>query len=170
MSLLSESLVEEWLNRAGFFTIRGARSGVSEIDLLAVKQGGGGLVARHIEVQVSTNPISYITPLTVDQAKSLGRSKSSAWVRPKDVLEVSVNAWMEKKFHSSGKVKARERAWPGLSWSLEFVHGYVRHIEELELIRESGIKLHTFHSVLTSLCNDEAFAHKGVLAQILLKH
>ncbi|HEY3567089.1 MAG TPA: hypothetical protein VGP73_04075 [Thermoanaerobaculia bacterium] len=161
MALLAESLVEEWLNRNGYFTIRGARFGVSEMDLLAIRQGKSGLEARHIEVQVSTNPISYITPLTKTQVKSLGKAKNSAWPRPPDVLEVSVSAWVEKKFYSKGKVKARNRAWPGLSWSLEFVHGSVRYPKELELIRDKGIKTHTFYSVLASLCNDKATAHKG---------
>lgn len=161
MSLLAESLVEEWLNRDGYFTIRGARFGVSEMDLLAVRQGESGLEARHIEVQVSTNPISYITPLTDEQVRALGKAKTSAWMRPADVMEVAVSAWVEKKFHSSAKAKARNKAWPGLSWSLEFVHGSVRHPEELVLIQNKGIKLHTFYSVLTSLCNDEAVAHKG---------
>lgn len=56
---------------------------------------------------------------------------------------------------------ARNKAWPGLTWSLEFVHGSVRHPEELDLIRSHGIKTHTFYSVLASLCNDAALAHKG---------
>jgi len=30
-------LVEEWLNREGFFTIRGVKHGVDEMDLLAIK-------------------------------------------------------------------------------------------------------------------------------------
>ena len=68
MSLLAESLVEEWLNRAGYFTIRGARFGVNELDLLAVRPGPSGPEVRHIEVQVSTNPIAYIPPLTDAQA------------------------------------------------------------------------------------------------------
>lgn len=32
MALLAEELVQEWLNRAGFFTIRGVRLGVHEMD------------------------------------------------------------------------------------------------------------------------------------------
>lgn len=161
MSLRAESLVEEWLNRAGYFTIRGARFGVSEMDLLAVRQGPSGLEARHIEAQVSTNPIAYISPLTDAQSKAVGKAKTSAWSRPRETLEGSVTAWVDKKFNSTGKVKARDRAWPGLTWSLEFVHGSVRHPEELELIRAHGIKTHTFYSVLASLCNDEALTHKG---------
>lgn len=153
--------MEEWLNRAGYFTIRGARFGVSEIDLLAIRRGSLELDARHIEVQVSTNPISYISPLTDAQAKQLGKTKTSAWARPPQVLKEAVSAWVEKKFHAHGKVSARSRVWPGLSWSLEFVHGSVRHPEELDLIRAHGIKTTTFFSVLESLCHVEALAHKG---------
>lgn len=36
MALLAEEIVEEWLNRQGYFTIRGIKMGVQEIDLLAV--------------------------------------------------------------------------------------------------------------------------------------
>ena len=161
MSLLAESLVEEWLNRAGYFTIRGARFGVSEMDLLAVRQGPSGLEARHIEAQVSTNPISYISPLTDAQAKQFGKAKTSAWERPNEILKIAVTAWVEKKFLAPNKVTARNKAWPGLTWSLEFVHGSVRHPEELDLIRAHGIKTHTFYSVLASLCNDAALTHKG---------
>lgn len=37
MALLAEEIVEEWLNRLGFFRIRGVKIGVHEIDLLAVR-------------------------------------------------------------------------------------------------------------------------------------
>jgi len=161
MALLAETLVEEWLNRAGFFTMRGVRVGVSEMDLLAVRPGESGLEARHIEVQVSTNPVAYISPLTNAQSKSLGKAKTSAWARPEDVLRDSVAAWVEKKFRSPKKVKARNNAWPELEWKLEFVHGDVRHPNELKLIRECGITTHTFHSLLDSLCSAAGGAHKG---------
>ncbi|MDA3926002.1 MAG: hypothetical protein PF904_14995 [Kiritimatiellae bacterium] len=59
MALLAEEVVEEWLNRQGYFTIRGIRLGVHEIDLLAFKPGlKGKHICRHIEVSVSTNPIA----------------------------------------------------------------------------------------------------------------
>lgn len=161
MALLAESLVEEWLNRAGYFTIRGVRRGVSEMDLLAVRPGSNGLEARHIEVQVSTNPVAYISPLTRDQARDLGKAKTSAWVRPQDVLKISVDAWVDKKFFSPAKAKARDKAWPGLKWEFEFVHGEVRHQAELELIRSHGIETRSFHGVLASLCGDGIETHKG---------
>ncbi len=52
MALLAEEIVEEWLNRQGYFTIRGIRLGVNEIDLVAVKfRSGESPVCCHVEVQ-----------------------------------------------------------------------------------------------------------------------
>ena len=51
MAALAESLVDEWLNRQRFFTVRGVKRGVDEIDLLAVRPSASGLEAWHVEVQ-----------------------------------------------------------------------------------------------------------------------
>ena len=40
MAALAESLVGEWLNRQGFFTVRGLKHGVDEIDLLGIRPSG----------------------------------------------------------------------------------------------------------------------------------
>jgi hypothetical protein len=55
----SETLVDEWLNRQGFLTIRGIKdSGVDEIDLLGVRpRPTGGLEAWHVEAQISFRPV-----------------------------------------------------------------------------------------------------------------
>jgi len=37
MAAFAESLVDEWLNRQGFFTVRGLKYGVDEMDLLGVR-------------------------------------------------------------------------------------------------------------------------------------
>jgi hypothetical protein len=50
MALLAEELVEEWLNRQGYFTIRGIKLGVHEIDLLAIRSHGSELECRQLEV------------------------------------------------------------------------------------------------------------------------
>lgn len=60
MAILAESLVDEWLNRDGYFTVRGVRDGVEEIDILGVRPGKKALEGRHVEVQVSL-PIMRIT-------------------------------------------------------------------------------------------------------------
>ncbi|TXH73712.1 hypothetical protein [Thiobacillus sp.] len=163
MALLAESLVEEWLNRQGFFTIRGVRAGVDELDLLAVRpcKSSKGLEARHIEVQMSVNPIAYISPLTADQTQKYGKGKTSAWRRPPEALPISVAEWVNKKFLSDIKIKARNRAWPDLKWSFQFVHGKVRHEEELPLIASHGIELMPFHSVLADLCENKDKYPKG---------
>jgi hypothetical protein len=60
MALLAEEIVEEWLNRNGYFTIRGIKLGVQEIDLLALAVRDSIVEARHIEVQASIRPVSYL--------------------------------------------------------------------------------------------------------------
>jgi hypothetical protein len=56
MALLAEETVEEWLNRQWYFTIRGIKLGVHEIDLLGIRQTSDGADKRHVEVQVSMRP------------------------------------------------------------------------------------------------------------------
>jgi len=56
MSILAEEIVEEWLNRQGFFTIRGIKIGVQEIDLLALRINENNIECRHIEVTASITP------------------------------------------------------------------------------------------------------------------
>jgi hypothetical protein len=73
MALLAEELVEEWLNRRGYFTIRGVKLGVHEIDLLAIRPSASGLECRHLEVQASVRPVSYITRVPKDVQKATGR-------------------------------------------------------------------------------------------------
>jgi hypothetical protein len=43
MAALAESLVDEWLNRQGFFSVRGVKHGVDEIDLLGIRPNGSAL-------------------------------------------------------------------------------------------------------------------------------
>ena len=50
MTLLAEEIVEVWLNRDGYFTIRVIKLGIHEIDLLALSICGSEIEARHIEV------------------------------------------------------------------------------------------------------------------------
>ena len=58
MSMLGEEVVQEWLNRDGHFTIRGAKVG---IDILAVKPADGTYECRHLEITLSANAIGYIS-------------------------------------------------------------------------------------------------------------
>ena len=97
MALLAEALVDEWLNRNGYFTIRGLKDGVSEIDLLGVRPVSNNLEGCHIEVQISFRPVGYITPVTnSNQAAGFAKSRTSAKIRPDDLLRRSVAAWVKK--------------------------------------------------------------------------
>ena len=151
MAFLAETLVDEWLNRQGYFTVRGLRDGVSEIDLLGVRPGLNGLEACHVEVQASFRPVGYISPIAKDQVAGFAKSRTSAKARPEAMLERDVNAWVHKKFTSKSKVAARERAWPGVQWQYVFVHAVVREPRELSLITAHGVRVVAFHDVLHAL-------------------
>jgi hypothetical protein len=152
MSLLSETLVDEWLNRQGFLTMRGIKNaGVDEIDLLGVRPCPWGLEAWHVEAQISFNPVGYITQLSKAEQKRSGRKSGSAVNRSPELLKESVHEWVHKKFNSPKKTKLREKVWPKLEWKNIFVHGIARHPEELVLIRDSGVELICFRTVLEYL-------------------
>ena len=152
MPLLAETLVDEWLNRKGFFTIRGIKDGVDEMDLLGVRPTQVGLEGWHVEVQVSFRPVSYIAKLTKELQAKLNKKPNSAWARPPEIVEECIRAWMANKFTSPNKVAARERAWPGIQWRHYFVHGVVKCEAELTAIQASGITLVSLHQVLTDIC------------------
>lgn len=114
MSLLAESIVEEYFNYNRFFTIRGSKQGVHEIDILAIKVSNKSKKqALHIEVQVSTKPVSYIASLTKEDAMNLKKSRTSAIKRSDEILRNCVIAWIDKKYGQISKVKARNRLYPG---------------------------------------------------------
>lgn len=152
MPLLAETLVDEWLNRKGFFTIRGIKDGVDEIDLLGVRPTPTGLEGWHVEVQVSFRPVSYISKLTKGLQDRLKKKATTAWERPPEMVKECIDAWMVKKFTDRSKAAARERAWPKLEWSYYFVHGVVKYEAELARIQAAGIQLVSLHQVLTDIC------------------
>jgi hypothetical protein len=141
LPLLAEEVVQEWLKRQGYFTIRGIKAGNSEIDLLAVRvvHGDGPLRldCRHVEVHVSHNPIKYIT-------------RTSAKRVVGEELCEGVEAWVTKKWKDKRKEQIRQRLAPG-DWSLEFVVHRYKHPEEIELMREYGITIVSFADVVHDL-------------------
>lgn len=172
MALLAEQLVDEWMNRRGFFTLRGIKEGVSEIDLLGVKLTNGQLEGWHVEVQVSFRPVSYISKLSKESIAALGaKSASSAIARTPAVLEASVQEWVHKKFDAKQKLKMRELCWKSLTWSRKFVHGAVKDQAELSLIGSQCIELIPFEAVLEELCGHpvgELFGGAGTdIAEII---
>lgn len=146
MALLAEEIVEEWLNRRGYFTIRGAKTGVDEIDLLAERPTSAGIECRHVEVQASTNPVSWLAPATKEQRRA-GTSAYSAKARTPDLIAACIEEWLEKKFFSRKKRELRDRLASG-PWSLELVVHRLKHPEELEVIRARNIVVHDLERVV----------------------
>jgi hypothetical protein len=153
MALIAEEIVQEWLNRKGYFTIRGIKLGNHEIDILAVKANGQKLDCRHVEVQVSHNPIAYITD-------SKPTKKSAA------ELAASVTKWIEKKFSLPDKASMRKKLAPG-EWTRELVYNQVSHNEELDELQRQGITLHKFAEVVSSMRSPNNIVHKAVGADLL---
>ena len=152
MALLAEEIVEEWLNRQGYFTIRGIKMGVQEIDLLAVKwQMDGKAECRHVEVQASMRPVSYISRVPKEEQK-VGRATNSA-KRSNEELNQGVAEWVEKKFRRSDKKALMAKLWNG-DWSSELVVNVVKSEEELKLIAGHGIKILRLNEIVSALARD----------------
>ena len=151
MALLGEVIVEEWLNRQGYFTIRGIKIGVDEVDILAIRPlPNGDHDRRHIEVQISINPISYITKVPVAIRKATGIGAHNA--KKRDILQLTqgVHEWIEAKFNLARKVEMRNSLCPG-SWSKELVVGTIKHEDELNLLKEAGVIIHRLKDVLSEM-------------------
>lgn len=139
MALLDEQLVEEWLNRQGFFTMRGLKCGVDEIDLLAIRHAPSGMEAWHVEVQVSFRPIGYIG------------GNTSARRRTRDEVTAGITGWVEKKFGKANKVARREAMLPGTDWRFIFVHARLRDPLELEIMKSLGVTTVCYADILDHL-------------------
>ena len=151
MSLLGEEVVEEWLNRNGYFTIRGIKVGVDEIDILAIRPlPDGRHECRHVEVQVSINPISYITKVPAAIRKQDGIGAHNAKKRDTPQLTQGVREWIEAKFNQPRKVELRNRLCSS-SWTRELVVGTVKHEEEISLLKEAGVIIHRLKDILSEM-------------------
>ena len=149
--MLGEEVVEEWLNRKGYFTIRGARVGNYEIDILAIRPlAKGGHARRHIEVQISINPISYLTKLPSAYRKRTGRAPHNAKKRSATLLRRGVREWVKDKFCNPQKVKLRRRLCRG-AWTRELVVGRIKHEEELPMLKAAGVKIHRLKDILREM-------------------
>jgi hypothetical protein len=139
MALLDEQIVDEWLNRELFFTMRGIKCGVDEIDLLAVRLNENTPEFWHVEVQVSYRPIGYVG------------GDSNARKRTDDEIFEGVKQWVEKKFTSERKIARRNEIQPNAKWRYVLVHGELKDVKELDCMRQLGVELISYKSLLKSL-------------------
>jgi len=157
MAQSHEKLVEEWLRRNNYFTIRSAKIGVAEIDLLALGEQlvettennlTPTIIRRHIEVQISFKPVGFITG-------------KSAKKRSKEEIETDVDMWVHKKFFCDDAHNIRTaflgRGTNIQDWKFDFVHHIVKEPYELELIKKKGISLIDFKDIITELRKDDGF-------------
>lgn len=149
MSLLGEELAEEWLNRQGYFTIRGVKVGTGEIDLLAIRQQGKGAECWHYEVHASLRPVSYMCPAP-KHLRDKGKAAYNASKRSQDELREGVEEWLQKKFHDPAKVTLRKKLWDGV-WHLGYIVANVRHPEELDMIASRGIHVVRIVDIISEL-------------------
>jgi len=139
MALLDEQLVEEWLNRQNFFTMRGIKSGNDEIDLLAIRPTPEGMEYWHVEVQISYRPVNYIG------------GDINARKRTKNELREGVEQWVAKKFTSPKKAKRRNEILPDAKWRYFLVHAVLKDEAELVIMKELGVELIPYKRVLADL-------------------
>ena len=166
MALLAEEIVEEWLNRNGYFTIRGIKLGVQEIDLLAIGLRGSTVEARQIEVQASTRPVSYLCPLPKATQKKSGRKPMSMKKRTPAELAEGVQEWINKKYHHASKRRLRNALYSG-DWKYELVVHRVKFPEELALIEKHGIKIHKLDEIAASLSGNRTLIQSAAGSDLL---
>ena len=153
MALQAETLVEEWFNRNGYFTIRGIKDKIDEIDILAIKNKGlNNWECIHCEVQVSVRPVAYISKLTNELVQELGvKANTSAKLRTEAQIEACAKHWVIKKFTAQKKQQIRHQLVIDTEWKYMFVHGNVKDMRELDYISGEGVKLVSFKDVLHDL-------------------
>lgn len=166
MALLAEEIVEEWLNRNGYFTIRGIKLGVQEIDLVALAVRGTTIEARQIEVQASVRPVSYLCPLPKDAHKKTGRKPMSMKKRTPRELADGVKEWVNKKYHHDAKKRLRSALFQG-EWKYELVIHHVKFPEELKLIEKHGIKIHQLDDIVASLSGSQTMVQSAAGSDLL---
>ncbi len=134
---------------------------MDEIDLLGVRPTPTGLEGWHVEVQASFRPVNFITKLTEEMSRSLGKKRGAAIARSDDMMRECVRAWVIHKFTRDDKVAARERAWPGIQWKFYFVHGVVKHEAEVAAIKQHDITVIPLHQVLSELGTEVGGGARG---------
>ena len=136
MALLDEEIVEYWLNNKGFFCMRGVKTGLGEIDFLAIKPDKKNLECWQVECQVSFRPIGYI-----------GGGPSAKKRNEKDV-EKGVEEYIEKKFTSQKKIEKRESIISNAKWKYVLVCAEARHKVELDHFKNKGITVYRYKDIL----------------------
>jgi Holliday junction resolvase-like predicted endonuclease len=155
MALLDEQIVEEWLNSKGFFTIRGLKHGVGEIDLLAINTQIEPPQFLHVEVQISFNPIGYIG------------GNNNAGDRTEEEIKEGVYEYFKRKFTNEGKILKRNEVLQNVEWQFQFVHAVVREPKELSYLNDLGVKVISYKDILNDLLSNNVHSSSSTANDIL---
>src|SRR5258708_37889487 len=120
------------------------------MDLLALRPTANGVECRHLEVQASVRPISYLTRVPKAVQMATGRAAGSAKTRAEEELRQGISEWIAKKYDHPEKQRVRNRLEIG-PWSRELVVHRIKFPEELAMIEQSGITVHRLADVLAAL-------------------
>ena len=136
MARVAETIVEDWLNRQGYFTIRGLKRGQNEIDLLAYHPRKGE--ALHVEVTSSMAPAGWIGGLSYTR------------------LEEGIERFVNKKYHKHSVRQMRNELCPNVDeWRLMLVHGRMKNAEEQRsLLEDRRIEVRSLLGILNELAEE----------------
>lgn len=142
MALLDEEIIEEWLISKGYFTIRGLKVGIREIDLLAIKNNGEKTEYLHVEAQISFNPVGY----------AFGNANAAQ--RTELELKEGAQEYFEKKFTNAPIIQKRNSVMPNVNWEYFFVHAVLREPTETKYLEQLGVKIISYADILNDLLNN----------------
>lgn len=157
MALLDEELVEYWLNNQGFFCMRGIKTGLGEIDFLAVRPTDGTFECWHVEVQVSFRPVGYLGGDT--NARKRGETE----------LADGIEHYIHKKFTSDAKVAKRESLLPNADWQYKLVLAELKDESEIGLLQQRRIDVIRYSEVIAQLesAKSQVNSTAGSIVEIL---
>ena len=135
---VAEIIPELWLNRQGFFTMRGLMSsnGKAELDLVGYQPRDE--VAVHVEVSASPKPSGQLGGETVAR------------------LRQGVDAYVQKKYRREDVEEARGLTCKdGTTWKLMLAHGTLNHEAKVcEALRDNGVEPISLFKMLNDLAGD----------------
>jgi len=138
MALLDEQIVEEWLNRKCYFTMRGIKSGLNEIDILAIKPVNKTIECLHVEVQIGFSKMGYLG------------ERNTGIKTNKEIIKIT-EEWVSKKFFQPIITKKRNELIQNESWKYLFVYGLLKDELQLSVIKDMGIEIISYDEILTDL-------------------
>ncbi len=135
MSRIAETIPELWLNRRGFFTIRGLKplEGHGEIDLVGYCPHHNKAV--HVEVSASPYPRGF-----------LGGEVAAR-------IPEGVAGFVADKYHRENIAQVREKICPATTeWTLMLVHGKLNREDEVRAaLRDNQVEPVSLFAILTKL-------------------